>query len=132
MFGFGGLGRFNNAQPNGVLEMRYSLIALSLSAVLLAACSKGGDTSTATTSAAPTADKVGIAACDNYLDKYQACVANKVPEAARASFEQSLGATRASWKSMASNSATASSLDAACKQATDAAKQAMSSYGCSF
>ena len=122
--------------------MRYSLIVLSLSAVLLAACNKGGDTPTATapaaapaaTPAAPaaTADRVGIASCDDYLDKYQACVANKVPEAARASFEQSLGATRASWKSMASNSASASSLDAACKQATDAAKQAMSSYGCSF
>ena len=129
--------------------MRYSLIALSLSAVLLAACNKGGDTSTASAPAAPaapsapaapaapsapvaTADRVGIAACDDYLDKYQVCVANKVPEAARATFEQSLGATRASWKSMASNSATAASLEAACKQATDAAKQAMSSYGCTF
>jgi hypothetical protein len=128
--------------------MRHSLIVLSLSCVLLAACNKGGDTSTATTApaatpaapaaapAAPapvaTADRVGIAACDDYLDKYQACVANKVPEAARATLVSSLDATRASWKNMASNTATAGSLEAACKQATDAAKQSMSAYGCTF
>src|SRR6185369_11823991 len=41
--------------------------------------------------AAPTAtaDSVGVPECDDYLNKYQACVDSKVPEASRAALKQS-------------------------------------------
>lgn len=118
--------------------MRLSLIALAVSTVLLSACNKGGEaaptaaTSTPAPAATASADRVGVAACDAYLDKYQACIADKVPAAARSQFEASLGQTRASWKGLAANTATAASLESACKQATDAARQGMSAYGCTF
>ena len=134
--------------------MRLSLIALAVSAVLLAGCDKGGDTAAnsaatppppaatpaapAATPAAPAAapvaaaDKVGIAACDDYLEKYHACIADKVPAEARSQFESSLAATRASWKSMAGNAAASASLESACKQAIEGTRQAMSVYGCTF
>lgn len=135
---------------------RASPLALILATVLLAACGKAPtDTAStapaatpapaaapaatpppAATTAAPaataSADRIGIAACDDYLDKYQACVADKVPAEARASFESSLAATRSSWKSMAGNTATSASLETACKQAVESTKQAMASYGCQF
>ena len=59
-------------------------------------------------------------------------VADKVPAASRTQLEAGLGATRSSWKQMASNSATKNGLEAACKQASDIAKQSMSAYGCTF
>ena len=30
------------------------------------------------------ADKIGVAECDDFIDKYEACITGKVPEAARA------------------------------------------------
>ncbi len=80
--------------------------------------------------AAPTASSIGVAECDDYLNKYEACVNGKVPEAARASLKQSLDATRGAWKSAAATPAGKEGLASACKQAYDASKAAMSQYGC--
>src|SRR4051812_4831546 len=52
----------------------------------------------AMTAAPATADTVGVAECDDYLAKYQACVDSKVPEGARAALKQSLDQTRAAWR----------------------------------
>jgi hypothetical protein len=81
--------------------------------------------------ASATADSIGVPECDEYLNKYQACVDNKVPEAARASFKQSLDQTRAAWRTAAANPGGKEGMAAACKQARDAAKTSMSPYGCS-
>jgi hypothetical protein len=88
-------------------------------------------TPAATPAAAPaTADSIGVPECDEYLNKYQACVDSKVPEAARASFKQSLDQTRAAWRTAAANAGGKEGMAAACKQARDAAKTSMGPYGC--
>ena len=79
---------------------------------------------------AATAGAIGIPECDNYLTKYEACVSSKVPESARDALRQGLEQTRTAWRSAASNDATKASLGAACTQAHEAAKAALSAYGC--
>jgi hypothetical protein len=82
------------------------------------------------TAAPATADNVGIAECDDYLTKYQACVDSKVPEGARAALKQSLDQTRAAWRTTLASPGGKDSLAAACKQMHDASKASMSAYGC--
>ena len=82
------------------------------------------------TPAVATADSVGIPECDDYLNKYQACVEGKVPEAARGMMRQSLDQTRAAWRTAMASPGGRDGMAAACKQARDAAKTSMAAYGC--
>lgn len=77
-------------------------------------------------------EKVGVAECDEYLTKVEACIFNKVPEASRAMFKPSLEQTRKSWKDLAENPQTKAGLTSACKQALDTAKQTYASFSCEF
>ena len=109
-------------------------LALAL-LLALSACQQSTPPAATSASAKPaaavaTADSVGVPECDDYLTKYQACVESKVPEAARGALKQSIDQTRAAWRTAASNPGGKEGLAAACKQARDASKTAMSSYGC--
>jgi hypothetical protein len=86
-------------------------------------------TAPAKTTTASSGDKIGVPECDEYIAKYEAC-AGKVPEAGRAAYNSALEQMRASWKKLAENPATKSSLAAACKQATEAQAAAWKTYGC--
>ncbi len=86
----------------------------------------------ATTTTTSTGEKIGVAECDEYLDKYEACVSGKVPAAQRAQYESSLAQVRKSWRDLAANPQTKASLASACKMATEQAKQSMGAYGCNF
>jgi len=93
-------------------------------------------TSTSGTSTAGTTtssgEKIGIPECDDFLTKYEACVSNKVPEAARAQYQTGLKQWRDSWKKMADNPQTKGALAAACKQARDSSEASLKSFGCTF
>lgn len=75
-------------------------------------------------------DSVGVPECDDYLTKYMACVSDKVPEAARAQFEQSLTTTREQWKQAAATPEGKASLAQACTTAREQAKTALGAFGC--
>ena len=77
-------------------------------------------------------DKIGVAECDDFLEKYEACVTTKVPEAARASFNSSMQQWRSSWKQLASNPQTKGTLADACKKSLESAKQSLSTYSCAW
>jgi hypothetical protein len=85
----------------------------------------------AATAAAGTAE-FGVPECDEYFTKYLACIDSKVPESARAMVRQGLDQTKASWKQAASTPQGKQGLAMGCKQATEAAKQAMAAYGCTW
>jgi curli biogenesis system outer membrane secretion channel CsgG len=124
------------------------LLALAL-VCSLAACQKEATppaAPTATPAAAPTApaattapvaapvataDSVGVVECDDYLKKYEACVASKVPDGVKATLQQSLAQTRAAWKAAAATDAGKQGLAVACKSAYDGSKAMMQQYGCS-
>ena len=74
-------------------------------------------------------EKIGIAECDEYIAKYEACTP-KVPEAGRAAYKAGLDSTRASWKKLADNPQTRGALASACKQALQTAAATWKGYGC--
>jgi hypothetical protein len=84
---------------------------------------------TSKTGTLPSGDKIGIAECDDYIAKYEAC-APKVPEAGRAAYRSALDQTRASWKKLAENPQTKGALASACKQALQTAEATWKGYGC--
>jgi len=86
---------------------------------------------TAATTTASGGD-IGVAACDDFLKKYEACVSGKVPAAAQATFKTSLETWRNSWKQLAQNPQGKAGLAQACKAAADQAKTSLGSYGCTW
>lgn len=111
--------------------------ALVLMSALLA-CKKlkgeSSEESTGTSSGTTTAsaDSTGVAECDEYLTKYQACVDSKVPEVVRPGMTEAIKKMRETYKTTASNPVTKAGLAAGCKQALDTTKQAMSQYNCTW
>ncbi|HEX8293081.1 MAG TPA: hypothetical protein VF570_15080 [Pyrinomonadaceae bacterium] len=86
-------------------------------------------TAAGTTSAA---GDIGVAECDDFLKKYDACVSGKVPAAAQATFKTSLDTWRSSWKQLANTPQGKAGLATACKAALDQAKTSLASYNCSW
>ena len=136
--------------------MRTKLISLFALCVLLGlvmlACGGAADnTNTATTNAtvnantktaatpaaspasttASTGDKIGVAECDEYIAKVEACLA-KVPAAGQPAVKSSLDTMRTTWKQAAATAQGKASLAAGCKAALDQAKTNYAAYGCSW
>lgn len=128
------------------MTKRIALSMCVVSAFLLMACARtetttnnaGPSTATSTATATPavvvpaSGDKIGIAECDNFLAAYDACVTGKVPEAARAQYTAAIEQWRTSWKKLAENPQTRSSLAAACKQSAEQTRAQMKSFDCTF
>ena len=83
-------------------------------------------------SGARAADKIGVAACDEFLTKYEACLSAKVPAAQQATFKAQVDAMRNGWVEAAKNASTKASLEPACKQVGEQMKTALQAYGCAF
>jgi uncharacterized membrane protein len=110
-------------------------VALLCGLFVFAGC--GGSKSAATTSTstatpASTGDKIGVAECDEYIEKVEACLNGKIPEAQRGAFKSSFETARKQWKETAANPQAKAGLATACKQALETAKQAYSSFGCAW
>ena len=78
------------------------------------------------------AQSTGIAACDDFLTKYDACIVSKVPEAQRAMYKTQIDQTRKAWIDMAKNASAKATMETTCKQTLDATKASLTAYGCSF
>jgi len=74
----------------------------------------------------------GVAECDDFLAKYEACVSSKVPAEGQAVLQQGLAQWRQSWMDMGANEATAKFLPEVCTKAAENAKVATQMYGCEF
>ena len=105
-------------------------VCLVLCAVMLA-CGGGDSANTANTTTA-SGDKVGVAECDEFIQKYEACVNSKVPESARSMVKANLDSMRSAWKKAAETPQGKAGLAQGCKQALAQAKTTMGSYGCSW
>jgi hypothetical protein len=89
---------------------------------------------TAKTDTAPAGDSIGVAECDDYIKKYEACltkVAAKAPTA-EAPMKQAFETARNGWKAAAATPQGKATLASACKQAMDTAKSTMSAYACEW
>ena len=124
------------------------LVSCLVIGLLVLACSKqdtnraGTNRSAATNSTAPASAspvatvnasaEVGVPECDKFLNEYEACINNKVPEQARAQFNSALKTWRADWKKLAANPTTKPGLVAACKTQLETARTQMKAYNCTF
>jgi hypothetical protein len=91
-----------------------------------------GSTSPATTTASTSGGTTGVPVCDEYIEKYEKCLNDKVPEAARAQLRTSLETTRKAWKDAAATPQGKAGLAQGCQAALNTAKQTMSAYGCTW
>lgn len=81
---------------------------------------------------ASTGDAIGVAECDDFIQKYEACINSNVPESGRAAAKSSIDQWRASWKQLASNPQTKSTLAAACKNALESTRASTAAYNCKW
>ena len=96
-----------------------------------AAATPASTTATPASTTAAAGD-IGVAECDDFLKKYEACVSGKVPAAAQATFKTSLDTWRSSWKKLAETPQGKAGLETACKSALDQAKTSLASYNCTW
>src|SRR5262245_57674911 len=110
--------------------MQQSLRAIAVVTVASLAFACGGGTpapqpsqsaAPASSAAAPAggaatvaAGDFGVPECDSFMKKWVACVDDKVPEAARAQYRQSIEAAKTGWKQAASTPEGKASLAQAC------------------
>ncbi len=90
---------------------------------------------TATPAAASTAsagEKIGVAECDDFIQKYEACINSKVPAAQQATYKPAIEQWRTSWKRLADNPTTKGTLASVCKTSLDQAKASLASFGCTW
>jgi hypothetical protein len=78
------------------------------------------------------AQSTGVAACDDFLKKYETCVTTKVPDAQRAAFKGQLDQTRKMWSDMAKDANSKAALDGTCKQSAAQLSAALQGFGCTF
>jgi hypothetical protein len=78
------------------------------------------------------AQSTGIATCDDFLTKYDACIVSKVPEAQRAMYKTQIDQTRKAWVDMAKNPSAKAAMESSCKQTLDATKASLTAFGCTF
>ena len=110
------------------LALLFSL-CLAIGSLMLA-CG-GGDSTNGGPAAAP-GEKIGVAECDEYITKVEACLTSKVPENMRGTYKSSLDTMRTTWKKAAETSQGKAALAQGCKTALEQAKASMGSYGCSW
>ncbi len=111
------------------LALLFSLCLLV--GTLMLACGGGADNANGGGTTA-SGDKVGVAECDEYIQKYEACLNGKVPAAAQATYKQSLDTMRTTWKKAAETPQGKAALAQGCKTALETAKTSMSSFGCTW
>ena len=97
-----------------------------------AAATPAATATTPASTATSAVGDVGVAECDDFLKKYEACVSGKVPAALQATFKSQLDTWRNSWRELAKNPQGKAGLAQACKAATDQAKSSLGSYGCTW
>lgn len=79
-----------------------------------------------------TAGEIGVAACDEYLNKWETCLATKVTGDAREQVKVALDASRDAWKRAAATPEGKVGLTAGCEQAAELAKMQVAAYGCTW
>lgn len=83
---------------------------------------------------ASSAANTGVAECDEYIEKYEACltlIASKAPQA-QGALKTSFEAQRKAFTDAAATPAGKSTLPATCKQAMETAKAATTAYACEW
>ena len=115
------------------LNMRLFLCVALLGGIFFLANCGGAKTET-TNTASTSADSVGVAECDEYIKKYEACLTKIAKDAPQAQpgMKTAFESQRKAFKDAAANPQAKASLASSCKQAIETAKQSTSAYKCEW
>lgn len=121
------------------------LILCVLCAALTLGCSRssknenttganGNRPATATTSStASNAEAIGVAECDDFIAKYEACISDHIPEAQKRQYRENIDAWRKSWRQLVTgNQMSKEAMAATCKRHILQSREGMKSFGCEF
>ncbi|MET0554092.1 MAG: hypothetical protein ABW221_13705 [Vicinamibacteria bacterium] len=88
----------------------------------------------ATTAPAATVatSEFGVPECDEYMNKWMACVDSKVPAEARGTYKAAIEQSKVSWKQAAATPQGKQMMATACVQQLAATKQALAAYNCTW
>ena len=115
--------------PMTILVAAFASSACDRSETSAAATTASAPAPKATTTAATAGATTGVGECDEYLARYEACLAAKVPAEAQAMLKQSLASTREAWaQTLAAGGKDA--LKSSCEMARNASRASMQAYGC--
>lgn len=125
------------------MSTKILLVLCMLCVGLLAACSKSpapplkgtkiGNSSEANANATPVnREMVGIAECDEFIAKYEACISGNVPEAQKRQHQENIDALRNSWRQLAVNTGAKDTLTLMCKRQVAQARDSMKEFNCQF
>lgn len=78
------------------------------------------------------ANEIGIAECDEYIRKYESCLAEKVPEEKRGELRATLDAQRRQWQGSVTAGEDQATIKRQCETEMDSAKRTLNEYGCAF
>jgi hypothetical protein len=78
------------------------------------------------------AQEIGIAACDDFIAKYEACITGKLPAETQAQFTGALTEWRTEWKKLAADPNNNMILTGVCNQMQEQTKASLTPYGCAF
>lgn len=81
---------------------------------------------------AQNAAPIGVAECDQFLQRYDACLNTNVPEAQRAQVSATVDQMRAAWRQAAQNPQARAALGSQCTQMGQQMTQSMAAYNCRF
>ena len=76
--------------------------------------------------------ETGVAECDDYLRKWDSCLATKITGEAREQVKVALDATREAWKRATATPEAKAGLATACREAAELASMQVAAYGCTW
>ncbi|MDQ1349339.1 MAG: hypothetical protein QG573_2718 [Acidobacteriota bacterium] len=76
--------------------------------------------------------EIGVAECDDYLRKWDSCLATKITGEAREQVKVALDATREAWTRATTTPEAKAGLAAACLEAAELASMQVAAYGCTW
>jgi hypothetical protein len=75
---------------------------------------------------------VGVAECDSFISKYEACVSKNVPANQQQGLFSQLGQLRSAWRQAAQDPTARATLPQQCTDMAQRLGQQLSGYGCRF
>ncbi len=77
-------------------------------------------------------EPIGVPECDDYVQKYESCLTDKMPAQDQQIYRVRLESQRRAWQQMTADPTSHDTLVQQCKDASASAAQEFAKYGCGF
>ena len=118
-----------------------TLILCALCVALTVGCNRsnknenvsGANGNRPATASTSSSEKIGVAECDDFIAKYEACITDHIPEVQKRQYRENIDAWRKSWRQLITgNQMSKEAMAATCKRHVLQSREGMKSFGCEF